>query len=270
MYQLTLILFVIFFTVAFRVGVYFLDKEKIYTAAKAKGWVDIEVHWVPFVGFLNRSNERNYRVLYTDDVKNRCQVICKTLLMNEVFWGETVCYPAPLLINTACVKPTRSSFINATAFIMLGLAIPIGLMLYRVLLDFSFFTNGVDYENPSVPSFTLFMYRHSSVIAMGLPLSIIATAYALWLRKNWARILFIIFFAFGIVFITVGSVMGFILMATSPFVYHKPQILDSAYGLVMLCILVPAIGFCLLSGWLISKLNSTATKLEFKANQKLD
>lgn len=87
--EFVIALVVIAVVIVIRVGLYFIDKDRIEAAAQQKGWRNVEVKWAPFApGWFFEKGERHYRVTYLDEQGVSQRVYCKTSLFTGVFWRE--------------------------------------------------------------------------------------------------------------------------------------------------------------------------------------
>ena len=82
----TLLFFVL---VGARIGLHYIDKSSVNSAAQRKGWKQIEVSWCPFApGWFFEKGERHYKVGYQEKDGTRKSKYCKTSLLTGVFWRD--------------------------------------------------------------------------------------------------------------------------------------------------------------------------------------
>jgi len=75
--------------VIIRVALYFVDKDRILSAALQKGWSDVVVSWNPFApGWFFEKGERQYLVTYRDENGTQRRRNCKTGVFTGVFWRD--------------------------------------------------------------------------------------------------------------------------------------------------------------------------------------
>ena len=75
--------------IVIRIVLHHLDKGRIMSAAREKGWRNVTVSWSPFApGWLFERSERNYRVKYEDRNGTKHMQYCKTSMFTGVYWRD--------------------------------------------------------------------------------------------------------------------------------------------------------------------------------------
>jgi len=83
------IVLVVLVMVGWRVGMHFIDTQRIEAAAAGRGWRDVSVSWQPLAaGWMFERGERHYQVFYVDRDGRRGEASCKTSLLTGVFWRD--------------------------------------------------------------------------------------------------------------------------------------------------------------------------------------
>jgi ABC-type antimicrobial peptide transport system permease subunit len=177
--------------------------------------------------------------------------------------------------------PPRSPFVSVVAWIFIvltGFSTLIGIM-QNLMLAFLFpldeMKNAMQSakEGVEVPPFAQFMFGHFQWYFLAFLLLSGATfvsSIGLLKRKNWARLAFIGFFAFGIAWNIAGLFFQkFFLSSMVPATSHAPTDFQSQFEIittimfVFACIMATAMS--ILFGWLIKRFTSTAVRAEFGA-----
>lgn len=89
----------------------------------------------------------------------------------------------------------------------------------------------------------------------------LASAIGLLLRKNWARISFIVLLGLGILYMVGSTVTQWVLLARMP--VSNDASFASIRLMMQIVTLVMALGVSLLFGWIIKRLRSVPIKAEF-------
>jgi hypothetical protein len=175
--------------------------------------------------------------------------------------------------------PARSSFVSVVAWISMvltGFSTFIGI-LQNVMLALFFpldeFKGAMQSAKggPDVPVFVQFMFSHFQLFFLAFLLlsgTMFVSSIGLLKRKNWARIAFVGFFAFGIVWNIAGLVFQKIFLSSMvPATSHAPADFQTQFEtiatvmFVFACIM--AAGISILFGWLIKRFTSTEIQAEF-------
>ena len=106
--NLSLLVFVLLAAIAFRIAIYFVDKNRIKDEVEAKLGRAVSINWNPFGrGWFFERNERHYDVTYVDRSGETISTSCKTSLFTGVYWadGPRVSEPPPRIISRhLCAK----------------------------------------------------------------------------------------------------------------------------------------------------------------------
>jgi len=178
-------------------------------------------------------------------------------------------------MNEMSATTARSSFVTVLAWIFIvggGFTTFISI-LQNVMLTFFFpvdqmqTTKGAE----NMPAVALFMLNHMRLFFAAfliLSLTVFVSSIGLLKRKNWARVVFIVLFALGILWNVAGifiqSAMFSAMPAPPPGAPQefKAQ-MESMANVMLLFSLVLAVGVSVLFGWLIKRLLSPAILQEF-------
>ena len=95
-------------SVAIRIIMHFVDKDRIRREVEAKGGKIVSIAWNPFGrGWIFEKNERHYSVTYTDPSGATKSAACKTGLFTGVYWTDPPATEEPrsrLLSRHRCSK----------------------------------------------------------------------------------------------------------------------------------------------------------------------
>ena len=154
------------------------------------------------------------------------------------------------------VPVSRSTLVSVLGWlgILLG-----ALTAFSALVQFSFFgtlaeTPAPDMQPIQEPVFRWF--QGITVVNLAVAGFMIYTGYALWKRRNWARVTYIVLFVIGIV----ANVIGVSLAALFSSLFSQ---VGAAFGAVFVVVALLSLGVALLFGWFIKRLNSAPVKSEF-------
>jgi hypothetical protein len=168
--------------------------------------------------------------------------------------------PAPTMNTIA--PSSRSTLVTVLAWILLVLA---ALSAYGAVMQVFFWDSltelpppaGVD---PVLTQAAAGTARGAGIISVALSAFMMYASYALLRRRNWARRLFVVLFAIGIVanvcfVLMFGLGAGFLVGA-----------LGAAFSALFVVWAIFCVGVALLLGWLIKRLRSPAVKSEFASS----
>ena len=121
------------------------------------------------------------------------------------------------------------------------------------------------------PPFARFMFGNMDVLFLGILLiSLLAfiTSIALLKRKNWARLLFIVFLVIGVLWNVGGLVLQFTIFSDMAAFHNAnmPQQFTSMMTAMRLMASFIGIAFVVLFLWMIKKLVSRDVKEEFRSS----
>jgi hypothetical protein len=170
----------------------------------------------------------------------------------------------------------KSTFVNVLAWIFIifgGFATFIGILqniLIHVMFPKDFMNQGIQQTKNAeqVPAFVNFMINHFDLVFLFfLIVSTISfiSAIALLKRKNWARIVFIILLALGILWNVGAIAMMFTMFNTVPAIAGKatPPGFEKMMLIMKIASLIMVVGISSLFLWVIKKLTSAPIKAEF-------
>jgi hypothetical protein len=177
-------------------------------------------------------------------------------------------------------KPAnKSTFITVLAWIIIvltGFATCISIM--QNILIHTVFPLGEmqaamanDRQSNNFPALAIFMLSQMQWI-MGVFLAISIAAFisgiGLLKRRNWARILIIIFLGMGIIWNIVGLIMQVIVLASFPMI-EAPAEVQSSFkimsSVMMVFAALIAVALSVLFGWIIKRLLSASIVDEFRS-----
>lgn len=178
--------------------------------------------------------------------------------------------------------PPRSTFISVLAWLSIAftgfgtlIAILQNLML-NLLFPVEQMTQSMQMPEAQaqLPAFTLFMFAHMRAFVGGFLvffLTLLVFSIALLKRKNWARIGFIIFLAFGIVTTLATPLIQYHLV-NNVFVppmsesgVEIPADFQIIANVMLVFSALMSLGFCALYAWLIKRLVSPSIVTEFRS-----
>ncbi len=120
------------------------------------------------------------------------------------------------------------------------------------------------------PVFFITLMRWFVVLIMLLQAWMLASSIGLLMRKNWARISFIVLLAIGLVWNGLGLIFGLLAMVGIHFVFNSgamptgmPPGFQGMMQVFMFMSLIIGIAFMVLFGWIIKKLVSDKIRREF-------
>lgn len=183
--------------------------------------------------------------------------------MNFEFQGEST-------------PPERSTFVNVLAwiFIVLGGFTTFISILQNVMIRLLFHKEEMTQalqkaENAKqMPAFAVFMFNHIDqffLIFLVVSATCLVSAIGLLKRKNWARIIFIVLMALGIVWNLGGLAIQFTVFSSMPEMAGKGVPPEFGYMMIIMKIasVIMVLAFSVLYGWIIKKLTSAPIKAEF-------
>ena len=182
-------------------------------------------------------------------------------------------------MSTMAVVPPRSTFVTVLAWIFIvlaGFATLISLM-QNAMMFFMFHGAGFDQamdvasRAPGAPPFIGLFARYFYllfVLFLVVSASTLASAIGLLYRRNWARIVFIVMMAFGIVWNLGGlALSAFMLTVVNGFPMHaghgSPFALGTMVAVVMAFNVAISLAVSALFFWIILKLGSPEIRREF-------
>jgi ABC-type antimicrobial peptide transport system permease subunit len=178
--------------------------------------------------------------------------------------------------SSSSQPPARSEFVTilAWAFIVLsGFGVAM-LLLQSVIASQLPFDDirelfGTDPDAPSPMMQAMILRMPWLFLAPLVPaLVALAASIGLLLRRNWARLLFIVLMALGIIWNLGGAVFGAFMFAVMLPMTGAPD-MPAGSGMVMTAMtavsVAVALALCLLFGWLIKRLISPEIRREFGA-----
>ena len=164
----------------------------------------------------------------------------------------------------------RTNFITVLSWILIVFS-GIGLLMsivQNILIHLIFESSSQDGINHISKGFTGFIFANINVFIPILGILILLSfisALGLLKRKNWARIIYVILFLIGIIYLISIVVLQWGLMKS--IVQQAPkEEFGNVFYLTHIFITVIILGLCVLFGWLIRKLTSKKVKTEFKDN----
>ncbi|MFC5490282.1 hypothetical protein [Dokdonella soli] len=174
--------------------------------------------------------------------------------------------------------PPRSSFVSVLAWVFIALSafttligVMQNVMLHLMLRGEMGAAMRSAPEPAGMPGAASFLMRHVDWLFAGfLMVSTLTLAAAIGLlrRHEWARRVFIALLGLGIAWQLAGLVMQFLMMPAflAPLA-QAPDGFAKDFRAMTVAILafsaIMALGFCVLFGWLIKRLMSTAVRAEF-------
>ena len=133
------------------------------------------------------------------------------------------------------------------------------LAAFSALVEFQFFGTLAETPAPEMQPIQEPLFRwFQGITLVNLAIAgfLMYSGYALWRRRNWARVTYIVLYVIGIVAIVIGvSLSALFGSLFSQF--------GAAFGAVFVVIALLALGVIALFGWLIKRLNSAPVKSEF-------
>lgn len=173
----------------------------------------------------------------------------------------------------------RSEFVTVVAWIFivfsgLGVLITAGYLAVFWSMPFSQFMQQNQQLTPgqlrTVTAIVSGFFRWSLAIALLLQAWMLASSIGLLLRKNWARISFIVLMAIGLFWNGIGLIFGLFAMVGMHAALHSatmpagmPPGFQGMMQAFMLVVLIMDIAFLVLFGWIIKKLVSEDIRREF-------
>jgi|WetSurMetagenome_2_1015567.scaffolds.fasta_scaffold121220_3 hypothetical protein len=180
------------------------------------------------------------------------------------------------------VMPEKSTFITVLAVIFIVLAgfNLLGQTASMMLLPLISQRFGISenlqeqMNNGTMPLYTRLFFGHFflfTIVLIAASIIKLIAAIGLLLRKNWARILFIIVVFCAIAF----RIFGFVIqLFSTPQLPNTPQSNEQFLQMVMLTTrifsFIFTVGVCVLYGWIITKLLSEKIRREFIPELQLD
>jgi hypothetical protein len=172
--------------------------------------------------------------------------------------------------------PKRSTFVSVLAWIYIVL---MGLMTFAAIIEAIVFFTVLPPDaigrlwaqatgGQQLPAVYQFMFSHMQALTLGglvMSVFLLVASIGLLKRRNWARIIFIVFMGFSVVW----NVASVFLM---PSLYSTMPMVPQAQGLPVLKVIqtvmsvfavVMALAFTVLFGWIVKKLLSARIKAEF-------
>ena len=173
-------------------------------------------------------------------------------------------------------EPQRSTFVTVVGviFIILAVLSLLNVLAQTILLPTLFHNEEVtqriqeQIDEGTMPTVVGYMYTHRNIfMAVSLVIAVVSliSSIGLLMRKNWARIMFIVLMSYRIASSIFG--IGLQLFVTPTLPNNVPQ--SSAQFMTTIMIVARvfsfllAAGFCVLYGWIISKLLSERIRREF-------
>ena len=173
-------------------------------------------------------------------------------------------------------EPRRSSFVTVVGVIFIVLAVLslLSVLAYTILLPAMFHNEEVaqrmqeQIDEGTMPLVVGYMYTHRNIfMAVSFVFAVVSliSSIGLLMRKNWARIAFIVLMSYRIVSSIFG--IGLQLFITPTLPNNVPQSSAKFTTTVMivsrLFSFLFQVGFCVLYVWIISKLLSERIRREF-------
>jgi hypothetical protein len=175
-------------------------------------------------------------------------------------------------------SPLRSSFVTALAwvFIVLGAFATVIAVLQNVMLSVMLPAGMPPIESQDkaqdIPAFARFMFDNFRFFFAGFLLVsavTLASAIGLLKRMNWARLTFIGLMGFGILWNLGSVVLAVFMFSAMPSPDNAPAEFREQHELMStimtVFIVVTAVAFTVLFGWIIKRLLSNDIKREFVA-----
>ncbi len=178
----------------------------------------------------------------------------------------------------AQAQPKRSTFVTVVAVIfitLMGLTTFVGIM--QAIMLFTVFTpEAMDsiisqtMDAEQMPPLYKFMFAHMRGFVLGMLVMssfVMVSAIGLLKRWNWARIAFIVFLVFGIVWNVSSVFLQFSLFSSMTPVPEAADlpVFQVMQTVVPVFIAVIGLAFAVLFGWIIKRLVSDKVKAEFGA-----
>lgn len=172
--------------------------------------------------------------------------------------------------------PQRSTFVNVLAwiFIVLGGFATFISILQNIMIQTMFPKEEMAHalqqakNTDQMPAFASFMFGHMDLFFLFFLVvsatSLIA-AIALLKRKNWARIIFILLMALGILWNVGGLILQFTMFSSMPEMAHHgaPPEFEKIMLIMKIASVIMVAAISALFGWIIKKLTSASIRAEF-------
>ena len=179
-------------------------------------------------------------------------------------------------IQGEATQRKKSKFVDVLAWIFIifgGFATFIGILqniMIQMMFPKGIMNQGIQQTKNAeqVPAFVNFIFNHFDLFFL-FSLIIFAVSFisaiALLKRKNWARLVFIILMALGMIWNVGGIAMMFTMFNTMPRMTGEATSTDFEKMMLIMKIasLIMVVGISSLFFWVIKKLNSDPIKAEF-------
>jgi hypothetical protein len=174
------------------------------------------------------------------------------------------------------IQPRRSTFINVLAwlFIVIGGFSTFVSILQNIMVRMMFHSDEANQafrqaeSAKEIPAFAGFIFNHMDLFFLSflvVSASSLVSAIALLKRKNWARVVFIVLMALGIVWNIAGVVLQFTMFNNMPEFANRgaPPEFQSMMRIMQGATVIMVIAFTALFCWIIKKLVSPQIRAEF-------
>lgn len=166
----------------------------------------------------------------------------------------------------------NSTFVTVVAWIFIvlsGYAVAISL-LQNAMVHLMFTQHPMPPVDQDMPTFASFMFNNVQLIVLALFLAflmVLIASIGLLLRKNWARVMFIVFLSLGILWSLGAIVLQALFFSSMPEMPRGPQAegFDTMQTIMQWFMVIFGIGMAALFGWIIKRLTSESIKREFIA-----
>lgn len=172
--------------------------------------------------------------------------------------------------------PGKSTFVTVVAVVFIVLAgFSLLAVLAQTVLFPSLFHNAEtaakmqeQIDNGNMPSFVGFIYTHRYIfMSISFVLAVVGliSSIGLLMRKNWARIIFIVLMSYRIVSAIFGIGMQLFITPRLPdnVTQSSAQFITTMMMVIRVFSFLFAAGLCILYGWIIAKLLSQKIRMEF-------
>ena len=173
------------------------------------------------------------------------------------------------------MSDNRSTFVTVVAWIFIvlsGYAVAVSL-LQNVMVHLVFKQEAIPPMNHDMPVAASFMFDHMQLVVFAILLVFITGLIAsigLLKRKNWARIIFIVFLSLGILWSLSTIVLQAVFFSSMPEMPHGPRRegFQAMQTIMQWFLAVFAIGTVVLFGWIVKRLTSEPVRREFMSDEQ--
>ena len=170
------------------------------------------------------------------------------------------------------MEENKSTFVTVVAWLFIvgsSFATLVSLMqniMFHVMLK----ETDLSQATQDMPPGASFVFGHFQLIVLAfllVSLLMLASSIGLLKRKNWARLVFIVVLALGIIWSLGGVVLQMVMFSSMPPMPPDPQFeqFQTMQSIIQWFTALLGVGIAVLFGWIIRKLTSASVRGEFAA-----